>query len=141
MCIAGGCGTTEETEEAPPAPQAEPVQQQAPPRVEFETKTDTVATEKGHERVQQDGSAPEPQIRYMVQIGAFKNPQFASRTQTMARQRYHMPVLNDYNTKHTLYQIRIGFFESRDAAQAFRVQMLQEHPQDYKDSWVVQLKR
>jgi len=142
MCIAGGCGTIEETEEAPPSPQAaEPVQQQVPPRVEFETKTDTVVTEKGRERLQQDGSVREPQIRYMLQIGAFKNPQLASRTQTTARQRYRMPVLNDYNTKQALYQIRIGFFESREAAQAFRERLLLEHPQDYKDSWVVQLKR
>ena len=77
----------------------------------------------------------------MVQIGAFKDPKNASRMQVTARQRYHLPVLNDYNTKYALYQIRIGFFESREAAQTFRQQMSQEHPHDYKDSWVVQLKR
>jgi cell division septation protein DedD len=109
--------------------------------MEFETRTDTIATQKSQVNAPEEPTAREPQIRYMVQIGAFRNPELASRTQTVARQRYHLPVLNDYDTKHTLYQIRIGFFESRDEAQTFRERLLQEYPQEYKDSWVVQLKR
>jgi cell division septation protein DedD len=77
----------------------------------------------------------------MVQIGAFKDPHLATAVQSTARQRYHMPVLNDYNIQVGLYQIRLGFFETRSSAQAFRRKMVQEYPADYKDSWVVQLPR
>ena len=77
----------------------------------------------------------------MVQIGAFKDPQKASRVQTVARERLHMPVLNDYHTALDLYQIRIGFFETYEAAQNFRIRMQKEFPTDYEDSWIVQLKR
>ena len=85
--------------------------------------------------------AREYQIKFMVQIGAFKDPQYASAVQTAARERYHMPVLNDYNTSYALYQIRIGFFETKEAAYAFRLRMRREYPADYRDAWVVQLKR
>lgn len=81
------------------------------------------------------------QIRYMVQIGAFKDPQYAAAVQTAARDRYHLPVLNDFNTSHALYQIRIGFFETREDAYNFRQKMRKDFPGDYKDAWVVQLKR
>ena len=77
----------------------------------------------------------------MVQIGAFKDPQKASRVQTVARERLHMPVLNDYHAALDLYQIRIGFFETYEAAQGFRLRMQKEFPTDYNDSWIVQLKR
>jgi hypothetical protein len=77
----------------------------------------------------------------MVQIGAFKDPQLATGVQTRARERYHLPVLNDYNILVGLYQIRIGFFETRDAANDFKARMMKAFPEDYKDAWVVQLKR
>jgi cell division septation protein DedD len=114
---------------------------QASPKVEFETRTDTVKSERPNEQ----GSAPlqsrEPLIRFMVQIGAFKDPQNASRVQVAARERYHLPVLNDYQADTELYQIRIGFFASRDSAYAFRDRLQKEYPDDYKGSWVVQLNR
>jgi cell division septation protein DedD len=146
VCIAAavlcGCGSSEVTvQQNPPQPQA-PVVQETPKRPEFETRTDTVAAVRTATR-QQLGNPlrRDPQIRFMVQIGAFKDPKNASVVQTDARQRYRLPVLNDYHTKLGLYQIRIGFFETRDAAQAFRLRMRQEFPADYKDCWVVQLKR
>jgi hypothetical protein len=77
----------------------------------------------------------------MVQIGAFKDPHLATAVQSSARQRFHMPVLNDYNIQVGLYQIRLGFFETRSSAHAFRRKMAAEYPADYKDSWVVQLTR
>ena len=52
-----------------------------------------------------------------------------------------MPVLNDYHTTLGLYQIRIGFFESREAAQVFLEKMQHDFPNEYKDSWIVQLKQ
>ncbi len=77
----------------------------------------------------------------MVQVGAYKDPQNANTVQVAARERYHLPVLNDYHTVLGLYQIRIGFFETREAAQDFLGKMQHDYPSDYKDSWIVQLKR
>jgi cell division protein FtsN len=109
--------------------------------MEFETKTDTIAMEKSRLDSVSAHIRREIQVKYMVQIGAFKDPQYASAVQAEARGRYHLPVLNDFNTAHALYQIRIGFFETREAAFEFRQRMQREHPSDYKDAWVVQLKR
>jgi cell division protein FtsN len=109
--------------------------------MEFETKTDTVAMEKSQLDSARSHQSLDLQVRFMVQIGAFKDPQYASTVQTTARARYHIPALNDYNTALALYQIRIGFFETKADAYAFRQRMLREYPNDYKDAWVVQLKR
>ncbi|MEW6509424.1 MAG: SPOR domain-containing protein [Bacteroidota bacterium] len=140
-----GCGSTEEsTAEQPlPAPPPPHPASTAEPRrtLEFETRTDTVTAVHGSERSTPPIGGRIIQIRYMVQIGAFKDPHHASAVQALARQRYRMPVLNDYHAGLGLYQIRLGFFESRESARKFREQMLQAYPGEYKDSWVVQLKR
>lgn len=139
VLLAGGCGSTTPGEETPPVPT---VVQPPPQKPAFETRTDTVdAVHRAAKLTKKSAGGREPQIRFMVQIGAFKDGQFASQRQALARSRYHMPVLNDYNAKHRLYQIRIGFFESREAARAFRLRMIREHPGEYGDAWVVQLKR
>lgn len=135
-----GCGGAETVQETVPPP-PRPAPREEPPHVEFESKTDTVnVTQTGRaDSVKAPGR--EPEIRFMVQIGAFRNPPLAAAVQTLARNRYRMPVLNDYGMKAGLYQIRIGFFETREAAVAFRAKMLKEYPEDYKDAWVVQLRR
>ena len=127
-------GTDEATRSAPPPEPPPP-----PPGLEFETKQDTVLA------LDTQIPAPSadtriPQIRYMVQIGAFKDPKLASGVQTVARDRFHLPVLNDYNTQLELYQVRIGFFETYESAAEFRRKLQTEFPPDYKDSWIVQLK-
>ena len=138
LLVLGGCGGSESTTEQSPSPA--PVVQ-PPRRPDFETRTDTVTTVRKAPRKRTTTPRREPQIRFMVQIGAYKDPQMASDVQTTARKRYHMPVLNDYHTKLGLYQIRLGFFETRPAANVFREKMIRDFPKDYKDSWVVQLKR
>jgi len=141
--LMAGCGGTEETTRIPPPPPTPPapVTQPAQPEPEFETSTDTVAGVYKTPAPRAPSPHHVPQIRFMVQIGAFKDPENASHVQTLARERYHLPVVNDYHTKLALYQIRIGFFETRGEANAFREKMHQEFPADYKDPWVVQLKR
>jgi len=136
-----GCGSSEETSQSVPPPSPQPTVQQPQTKPDFETRTDTVAALHKAPRAGASSARREVQIRYMVQIGAFKDPTNASDVQTAARQRYHMPVVNDYHTTLSLYQIRIGFFETRGAADAFRERMRKEFPADYKDAWVVQLKR
>jgi cell division protein FtsN len=109
--------------------------------VQFRTRTDTVAVVHS---TTPDSTAPAggtQTLRYMVQIGAFKDPQLATAVQAAARQRYQLPVLNDYNPLVGLYQIRIGSFSSREEAIEFKNQMQREFPIDYRDSWIVQLKQ
>lgn len=130
-----GCSSVEEAQEVLPPPVKE-----EPARVEFQSTTDTVAvTSTG--RAPANAPGKEPQIRFMVQIGAFKNARLAASVQARARERYRMPVLNDYYLNAGLYQIRIGFFETREAAMEFRARMLKEYREEYKDAWVVQLRR
>jgi cell division septation protein DedD len=140
LVLLSGCGTTEHVENQP---QQQPATSESnPPRaMQLESKTDTVNAVHGMSQPAENSALREPQIKFMVQIGAFKNPVNASAVQILARERYHLPVLNDYNIKSGLYQIRIGFFESKDSAYAFRRQMQGDHPEAYLDSWVVQLKR
>jgi cell division septation protein DedD len=134
-----GCGSSEEMREATPPPATPPVQSQ--PKLGFETRVDTVKTVSEGERAGTEESPREGQIRFMIQIGAFKDARNASRIQGIARERYHLPVLNDFHTRLGLYQIRIGFFETREQAMVFRQQMRTGFPSEYKDAWVVQLKR
>jgi cell division septation protein DedD len=133
-----GCGSGEEvTEEETVAPDTVRV----PEPVRFETQIDTVHTQRNSRpAVTSPHTIPEG-IRFMVQIGAFKNPRNASTLQQEARARFHQPVLNDYHTTYSLYQIRIGFFATREEAEQFKHHMQEQFPGDYRDAWVVQLKR
>ena len=138
MAVIGiaGCSSTGEQTSGTPPPQ-EPVR----PPLEFESHMDTVLTSRpaGHE--QGDRGNGDRAIRYMVQIGAFADPVNASRVQELARERFRIPVFNDYHTGLRLYQVRIGFFEDRTAAVDFRSRLIAEYPDDYRDAWVVQLLR
>ena len=141
LTFAAGCSSSPESQTSPPPSPQRPAGQQAPPQMEFETRTDTIRTLKSKPGEPARADTLETQIRYMVQIGAFRNPHNAAKVQVSARDRYHMPVVNDYDTVHGLYQIRIGFFESEEAAQAFCDRLRREYPVDYKGSWVIQLTR
>ncbi len=135
-----GCGSGGEmTEEETVAPAADTVR--VPEPLRFETQIDTIHTQRNPEPVVPPSHPVPESIRFMVQIGAFRNPRNASALQQQARARFHQPVLNDYHTTYSLYQIRIGFFATREEAEQFRREMQQQFPGDYKDSWVVQLKR
>lgn len=142
LVLLSGCGATERIDDRP-APLQQPTTRESgsPRRLELETNTDTINAVHGKSGPEENSALREPQIQYMVQIGAFKNPHYATAVQTLAREQYHLPVLNDYNIKSGLYQIRIGFFETKVSAHEFRRQMLGAHPEAYKDSWIVQLKR
>ncbi len=135
-----GCGSTGE-QAAPPSPQVPAPHTERPEGVQFRTRADTVTAFHAAEAGTVGAPGRAAQVRYMVQIGAFKDPKHASAVQAAARKRYRMPVLNDYLSGPGLYQIRIGFFESRENARAFKEQLKREHPSEYDDSWIVQLKR
>ncbi len=135
-----GCASGEQVQEPLPPPPRVPAKEDTA-RVEFRSKTDTVHVTQTVHADSVNDAGRESKIRFMVQIGAFKNPPLAAAVQTLARKRYRMPVLNDFALKAGLYQIRIGFFETREAAMAFRARMQKEYPEEYRDAWVVQLRR
>jgi len=134
-----GCGSSEEPAagkaEAPSPPG------ESPENVQFHTRADTVTALQAAERGTVGAPGGTSRIRFMIQIGAFKDPHRASTVQTEARKRYHMPVLNDFHAVAGLYQIRIGFFESRGEARIFQQQLKRDYPSEYSDTWIVQLKR
>jgi len=134
--ILEACGTSKEQTQ-PPVP---PPQQPETP-ISFKTSTDTIATSHRGEGRTGESAEADSGIRFMVQIGAFQDPVNASAVQGLARDRYHIPVLNDYHPVLKLYQVRIGFFEDYESARTFRSKLIQKHPKDYKDAWIVQLTR
>ena len=134
--VLAACRTSREQSDPPPPPSPAP---ETP--ISFRASTDTVATTHPEGEGTAESQNGNRDIRFMVQIGAFQNPANASVVQRLARERYHKPVLNDYHTGLKLYQVRIGFFEDYQSASGFRSQMIQEHPSDYRDAWIVQLKR
>jgi len=131
--LAAGCTSSEQ--------QAEPSSPKTDRPLEFTSRTDTINMSRSNGSPPADEADSNHEIRYMVQIGAFSNPLNASRAQEIARQRFGVPVLNDYHTGLRLYQVRIGFFEDRESAAAFRQQLISEYPDDYRDAWIVQLIR
>jgi len=141
LLLWAGCGSTEEAEEEATPPPPSPVWHPVEPPVSFQTRTDTVVSATPLTQSTPVVASRDPEIRFMVQVGAFKDAHNASRVQALTRQRCTIPVLNDFNTEIGLYQIRVGFFETREAAQAFRQQLVTDYPEDYRDAWVVQLTR
>ncbi len=106
---------------------------------EFETQTDTVAAQQQQEPPAH-GTLQQPAgTRYTVQIGSFQRQRNASVAQAMARQRFELPVVNDYNTARRRYQIRVGFFLTREEAAAFRSRIVNEYPREYGDAWIVRI--
>ena len=103
----------------------------------FETSTDTVSSEHPEQIGAPQDSTPEPLLRYGVQIGAYKDPQNATRAQVLARERFQIPVMNDFHADSALYHVRIGSFAVKDSAYSFRSMMQRQYPQDYRDSWIV----
>jgi cell division protein FtsN len=108
----------------------------------FETRTDTIDAEGAQPKTQTDAAvAASAELRFTVQIGSFTDAKNASLAQAAARQRYQLPVVNDYDAQRRRYQIRIGFFESKEAASAFCTKLKSDFPLEYKDAWVAPINK
>ncbi len=137
LLAVGGCGTSTESDRRwlqVPADSAA-----RPPEPGFETRTDTVAAQQQKESAGLGTSQKVTGARYAVQIGSFRVQRNASRTLAQARQRFQQPVVNDYNSARRRYQIRVGFFLTREEAEVFRAKIINEFPQEYGDAWVVRI--
>ncbi|HXG01307.1 MAG TPA: SPOR domain-containing protein [Bacteroidota bacterium] len=129
------CGTSSESDRAWTFSTPDSTTESKPPA--FEAHADTVAVKPSQDQAataQRTSAA-----RYSVQIGSFRFRRNAGRAHTLARQRFQLPVINDYDAARKLYQIRVGFFSTWDEALAFRNQLLATHPQEYGDAWIVRI--
>jgi cell division protein FtsN len=108
----------------------------------FETRTDTVFAkgEKPEERTA-SRATDATRVQYTVQVGSFKTATHAATIQARARQRYHLPVVNDYDSQRRRYRVRIGFFDTNEEALQLCGKLKKEFPEDYKDAWVTQLNK
>jgi cell division septation protein DedD len=143
--LIGGCAASDGTRQEPPAPVTTPAVTPATAPVqqpeEFVTRIDTVEAAGAHEPVIADSTLAEGEVRFSIQIGAFRDPANASSAQAHARERYALPVLNEFQERAGLYQIRIGSFALREEARIQLTRMKTDYPAEYKDSFIVQAKR
>lgn len=141
----GGCAASDSTRQEPAAPVTTPAVSAAPAPVqqpeEFVARIDTVEAAEAREPMIADSTLAEGEIRFSIQIGAFREPANASIAQAHAREHYGLPVRNEFDERSGLYQIRIGSFSTREEAQAQIARMKTEFPAEYKDSFIVQAKR
>ena len=139
ILVVAGCGSSENVDKNWLYPSVDTAAQ--PRKTTFETRTDTVTTESAKQHAELSSPYNSAPVRFMVQIGSFKEAKYASTVQAVARERYRLPVVNDYNTARRRYQIRIGFFETEQTANEFLLKLRTDYPQEYKDAWVVQLNK
>lgn len=135
--LLAGCGTAGDVEKDWQNSPADTAAQT--PKTTFETRTDTVTTVGTQQQPKPSAQYNSAPVRFMVQIGSFKKVRFASVAQTLARERYKLPVVNDYNAARRRYQIRIGFFETEHDAKEFLLKLRTDYPQEYKNAWVILL--
>ena len=78
---------------------------------------------------------------YSVQIGAFKVLSNADGAQKLAKKRFKKPVYHFYDKAIKMYRVTVGNFLKIKDAFSFRKTLLKQHPKEYKDSWVAEMKR
>ncbi len=142
--LVAGCATTDSTVPETTAPgTAQPVTSAppSPPPAELVARVDTIDAAETAMATVADSTLADGEVRFSVQIGAFKEPANACATQTRARERYNLPVLNEFQERPGLYRIRIGSFATREEAQGHLQRMKTEFPADYKHSFILQLTR
>jgi cell division septation protein DedD len=107
----------------------------------FKTKLDTVRvatvrTQKPAVRATAPIERP-ANPTYTLQIGAFSRAENALRAQKRAHRQFpDIPILNVYVPSARLYRVSVGRFESRSAANAFRLELLKHYPKEYAQCWI-----
>lgn len=134
--IAGGCSSSRTTDDRWTPSDTIP----STKTTTFETRTDTVAPVHSQPTPEPSAYSTAP-VQYTVQIGAFREARNANATQTLARERFQVPVVNEYSAVRRLYQIRVGFFPTKDLALDFLNKLRASYPHEYKDSWIVRLNK
>jgi cell division septation protein DedD len=153
-----GCSSSGESEQnqdaVPPPPKTEkkieqkavqvPPQEQEVPKVPVKTEPDTTPyTPPEKQKSVVPAVAPVshelPASNFSIQIGAFTTPEKADQWASLARTRFGKNVftLKDEKTSNT--KVLIGEFSIKEDARAFRDQIVQQFPDDYKDAWIFEI--
>ncbi len=67
------------------------------------------------------GAMINPEHKYTIQVSSFQNKKIASRTARFFRDKGHPAFITEYSPSEiiTFYRVRIGTFESKEAARAY----------------------
>ena len=78
---------------------------------------------------------------YSVQLGAFRVLSNADRAKKIAQQRYKKTVYQFFDKPIKMYRVTLGNFAKINEALKFLKMIQQQHPKEYKDAWVAEMKR
>lgn len=78
---------------------------------------------------------------YSVQLGAFRTLSNADRAKKVAQQRYKKPIYQFYDKPIKMYRVTLGNFSKLNDALTFLKTIQQQHPKEYKDAWVAEMRR
>jgi cell division protein FtsN len=147
-----GCAASEkssEKKETTPAPTVpKPPEEPPKPEPKLSEKVDTVNVDV---QTAKKPAYPEivfappfvlpekPSGKYAVQIGAYKMADNAERVAALAKERFGKSVITIPDKVNALYKVMIGSFVTKEDARAFRDEITQKFPIDYKDAWVAEI--
>ena len=112
----------------------------------FVTQEDTIEAEVVTRTHNANHIKPPPQHSsnkkyYSVQLGAFRVLSNADRAKNIAQQRYKKTVYQFFDKPIKMYRVTLGNFTKIDEALKFLKMIQQQHPKEYKDAWVAEMKR
>jgi cell division septation protein DedD len=77
---------------------------------------------------------------FSVQLGAFEREENALQFAYAAKNKLNADIYNIFDKGLNLYRILIGSFDTKEAAHAFRSQLVDKNP-EYKDAWVIDINK
>jgi cell division protein FtsN len=112
----------------------------------FVTQEDTIEAEvvtrnhaTGHVKPPTKGSAKRK--FYSVQVGAFRELSNANHAKKVAQERYKKTVFHFYEKGIKMYRVTVGDFSKLNDGLAFLKKIQGEHPKEYKNAWVAEMRR
>ncbi len=112
----------------------------------FVTQEDTIEAEvvtrnhtTGHVKPPAKGSSKKK--FYSVQVGAFRELSNANHAKKVAQERYKRTVYHFYEKGIKMYRVTVGNFSKLNDGLAFLKKIQKEHPQEYKNAWVAEMRR
>ena len=150
-----GCGSSEKATETQKEPQPEVRETPQPPSVEEKSaKVDTLDVKiEDNTKVAYEPPPPPPPTtqtqapvmktiigNFSVQLGAFQAEQNALQFAYSAKIKLNENIYNILDKGTNLYRIMVGSFDTKDAARAFRDQVVNNNP-EYKGAWVVDVNK
>lgn len=82
-----------------------------------------------------------PQRYFSVQVGAYRLKSNADRNYALTLKRFRQPVIRFYERGIKMERLCVGHFSSSKAALAFLRKIQKDHPADYADAWVAEIKQ